>query len=378
MNFDLAVDELQLRTRALALAREQIAPSVSERDRDSRWDPGLFLTLAGQGMLGAPWERESGGGGCTMAQACLMLEGVGAGAQDAGLGAAWVTHTFSCGLSIARFAGSAERARYLPALAAGELVGAYCGPRAVGPREPSPPIRAAIRGAGWVLDGTAQCVIHAPIADLFVVAAHTADGHLAFLVPRALRGVEVGDALDGLGMRTVPCAKVRFHGCELPDAALLRDPGADALGVVARIQRAERVATSAHDLGLLDACFDMCRERVRDAHELGRPLRASQAARMRLADLRIQGELARHLVYRAASWFERGDAEADLSAACALLFTTDALALGAEHVVRCNGWTAESDSAGRLCRDAAARQAAAHGASEVLRSVVAGAVVGLG
>ena len=109
MNFDLAVEERQIRSRALALAREEIAPSAIARDRESRWEPGLFRTMAGEDMLGAPWTRELGGRGCTMRQACLMLEGAAEGAQDAGLGAAWVSHTFSCGLSIARFAHDAER-----------------------------------------------------------------------------------------------------------------------------------------------------------------------------------------------------------------------------------------------------------------------------
>jgi L-prolyl-PCP dehydrogenase len=379
MNFELSSEEQAARQRALRFAEERLAPSVVERDEGRRWDPALFRAMGVEGLLGAPWPAALGGRERPMFQSCLMLEGVAEGAADAGLCAAWVAHSFASGLAIALFGSEAQKTAYLPRLASGEWLAAHCALRREAAADGELELRASRRGESWVLDGVKSCVINAPVAQLFVCDALTEHGQASFLVERDTPGVGVGPAVDALGLRTAVVGDVRFQSCALPaDARLGSAHPTDA--ALASITRMGRAATAACWVGLLQASFNRCRRHVAEGSELGRPLREFQSARMCLADMRIQTELARRLAYRAALSLDRAAAQSDLHAASALIFACDALEKVASDAVRLCGRDARSSAghAARTYRDSASLIAEARGASDALRSIVAGALVGLG
>ena len=126
MDFDITLEQEELKAGARTFAEREVAPSVLERDRDARWDGDLFRKMGDAGLLGAPIPEEYGGTGLSCIESCLVKEGFAEGCRDGGLALAWGAHTILCGVPIWKVGTEAQRKAYLPELSSGERVGGYC------------------------------------------------------------------------------------------------------------------------------------------------------------------------------------------------------------------------------------------------------------
>ena len=355
------------REQARALAGRAVAGSVAERDREARWDRALFRRLGEEGLLGAVLPREFGGGGRPAAELVEAMIGFGEGSGDAGLALAWAAHTLGCALPIARLGSAAQRRRHLPGLASGERVGSWAHAERPIAGDPVGVQARAIRTAdGWLLAGRKIAVVHAAHADLFVVSAVTEPsqgrrGISTFLVERSAPGLFVAPGRATAGARTAAIGELVLDRCPVPEDSLLGSAGEGLRLTWRLVQRWERACGPAAWLGLSRAALARATDQARGQVRFGAPLAGSQVVRGRLADLKIRVELGeRELV-------------------SARLFLADSVAVIARELAGLAGPPAAEPEPAieRLARDAPF--AGLLGVEvDVLRSILAGAVLGLG
>lgn len=373
MSFDLSETESSARAGARAIAATHAAPSVPIRDAEARWDAALFSAMGREGLLGAPLPEAHGGGGRGALTTALLHEGFGHGSEDMGLAIAWGAHTHRVSVPIAALGTEAQRARLLPALARGDIVGAIA--------HDASGIVARREGDAWVLEGACEGVVNGPIASLFLIAARTPQspsGRTVFLVDRATPHLHVGAPARMIGMRTALFGALTLSGIRLGDDSVLGAPlaGDAALALGRRWQRA---CLSAHWLGAMESAFERAVSCAKTRVDLGRPLARSQAARTTLADMRVRCEIARRLAYRAARAIDAADIDADKHAAMAALHIAAGAPLAARGAASIHGPDGASSDhpAARAQRDAAMIEVAWESVDH-LRSMLGGALLGIG
>lgn len=366
------------RARGRDLAQE-IAGTVVARDREARWDGALLRRLGAAGLLAA------GDAATPAAALCAALTGLGEGCGDGGLALAWGAHTLGCAVPIARLGSEAQRRRHLPGLHRGEQVGAWAHREAaVAGERTGVTTRARRRPGGWTLTGRKTWVVNGPVADVLIVTAVTdpsrgAAGVSSFIVERDAPGLAFGPRVASAGARTAEIAELVLDGCELGEHGLLADEGAGLTRTLRLVQRWERGCMLAPWLGILRAALARTVDFVGGALQFGEPLARSQAVRARLADMRIRLELCERLQARSAAQLDQGDEAGERELAAARLFIGAALAEVARDAASICGPEAQAlgHPLERLARDLPL--AGLLGVSDdLLRSIVAGALLGLG
>lgn len=370
------------RERARAFATEEVTASVAFRDRERNWDPKLFGRMGERGLLGATIPKEEGGAGLSAVDLTELMLGFGEGGRDAGLCLSWAAHTLGCAMSIAWFGDTEQRRRHLPALCRGESVGAlaHAEPQMEGDRL-GISAQAAPRAGGFLLNGQKTWVVNGAVADLFVVTARTdiergKEGVSTFLIERGTPGLRVEAPRDLLGMRTAGVADITLSDCYVPASDLLGPERAGLTQVYTRVLRWERALLGAAWAGVGRALLDHATAHARERQDLGRPLSQSQAIRARLADMRIHQGLCESVLAHAAWSLERSPETSDRSAATARLLIAGGAARTTHDALSIFG-AAGDPLTERLHRDALVFEQL-DGGTDRLRSVLAGALFGLG
>jgi alkylation response protein AidB-like acyl-CoA dehydrogenase len=250
-------------------------------------------------------------------------------------------HNALCAGHIARAGSEAQKARYLPRLASGESLGAWCLTEpGSGSDAGGLATRAERRGERWVLNGTKSFVTQGSIAGLYVVMARTDPeaGHRgisAFVVERGTAGLRVGKHEDKLGMRSSDTAEVVFQDCEVPEAQLLGAPG-EGFRDAMRVLEGGRVGIGALALGLGRAALDASVAYAQERRAFGRSIAEHQAIQWMIADMATELDAAELLVMDAAARAQRG-LPYRLQSSMAKLFASEAAARAAARAVQIHG-----------------------------------------
>jgi alkylation response protein AidB-like acyl-CoA dehydrogenase len=323
MNFGFTEEQELLRKTARDFLAEHAS---SKRVREvmegpETHDAALWKRLAELGWTGLALPEEHGGAGLSMVELCIVLEELGRS-----LAPVPFLPTVIAGAAILELGSDAQRASWLPGIAAGDRVATLALTEERGSDEPDALSLAARRdGDGWRLEGSKLFVPDAGAADLFLVVARTGDegekGLGLFAVP--------GDA-EGLGivpLRSMdllrPLARVDLSGVRVPAANLLGD-APDAWPAIQRVLDRARVMICAEMVGGAEKCLEDSVQYAKERVQFGKPIGVHQAIKHKCADMLFQVESARSITYYAA-WAASEDAEeAPLTAAMAKAYTSDA------------------------------------------------------
>jgi alkylation response protein AidB-like acyl-CoA dehydrogenase len=316
-----------------------VADAVAARSSAAqRW-----RAMAELGWLGIAVPEAHGGLGEGLRELCIVAEALGRGPLPDPFGPVAVT---AAGL-LAEGGDAAQRARWLPALAAGE---ARVAPAALEPAG-APAVRAHREAGGWRLDGIKRPVPGGDAADAWLVVAQAGPAAAGSSVADAAPGGEaaVFVVLPGTpGVQAAPFATVdgagavelRLDAVRVPDDARL--PNADG-ALIARLADRERVVACAESVGAIDALLEATVAYLRTRVQFGRPLAANQALRHRLADLAVAAEEARSITLGAVLALQgaAADAPRTVAGACAKVF--GAARRTAEEAVQLHGGMGVTD-----------------------------------
>ena len=386
MDFAYSDSQRELYETVRQFARSEVFPTVLEREPKHRWNDAIWQKMAGMGLLGAPIPEAYGGTGLSCVETCLVSEAFGHGAEDGGVALAWGAHTILCGVPIWKLGTEAQKRKYLPGMCDGSLIGGFClSEPDSGSDAAAMKTRAVKRGDTWILNGTKMWITNGPIGDVFVVTAVTnpearprAAGISTFLVDKDAPGFRVGQVIEKMGMRTSVTSELVFEDCEVPADNLLGMENYGFIITAKLILGWERSCLLAPGLGSLQAAIDRTGRYLQERHQFGRPIAKFQAMRHMLANMKIDYEISRNLVYRVAWGLDRDGDPPMVDAAIAKVYLSEASQRVYRDAIQMhggNGFTPEYHVE-RGLRDSMLATIGA-GTSEVQRGIIARSVLDL-
>ncbi len=308
--------------------------------------------------------------------AILAMEGFGYGCRDNGLAFALNAQMWTVQLPIVQAGSEALKARFLPPLAAGDMIGCHAITEDdTGSDVFSLATRATACDGGYVLNGKKRYVSLGPVADVALVFASTDPsvgkwGISAFLVETASAGCRVGVNREKMGLRSVPFGELIFEDCLVPVAQRL---GAEGAGVSLSngFLEWERCSILASQLGAMARQLDETIAYARKRHQFGQAIGKFQSVSNRIVDMKLRLETARLLLYKVA-WLKMSGRSAIAEAALLKLHISESFTQSSLDAIRVHGGEGYVSEAGieRDLRDAVGGLIYA-GTSDIQRNIVA-------
>ena len=370
MDFSLTEEQASLRDAFKRLVDEKIVPKAAAIDAAGEFPREAFDQVGDLGFFRMRYPEDVGGVGLDVMTYCLAVEELARGSLSV---AAACTMQSLMGTWFLYRSGSAEIHRdYLAPALSGSKIGTICFTEpGAGSDLSSISTRAERDGDDWVIEGQKTWITSAPVADFFTVWAKTSEKEIApFLVPREAEGLNVGRRIPKMGVKASVTSEVFLEGCRVPAGNLLADP-ANGRKFLEEILGKIRLMTAALAVGAgqgaLDAAIAYSGERV----QFGKPIKAFQAVKMRLADMATELEAARRLMHYAA-WREDQGLTNRKEASMAKLFASETglkVCDGAARVLASYGY-AEEYPVERHLRDVRFTLIGG-GTSEILKLIIA-------
>ncbi len=306
----LLTEEQQLvRDTMRAFAQEQLAPNAARWDRESHFPREELQALGELGAMGMVVPEAWGGAAMDYVSLAVALEEIAAG-DGATSTIVSVQNSVVCG-PLNAFGTDSQKEHYLKPLARGEWLGCFCltEPQA-GSDAAALVTRADRRGDRYVLNGVKQFITSGKNADVAIVFAVTDKGAgkkgiSGFIVDASTPGFVVASVEQKLGQHASDTAQIVFENCEVPAANLLGAEGAGYRIALANLE-AGRIGIAAQALGMARAAFDAALAYARERQSFGKAIADHQAVGFRLADMALEIEAARQLIWHAASLRDAG------------------------------------------------------------------------
>ena len=342
VSFELTGDQQALRELAHDFAVNELRPIAREWDEREDCPPELLRQAAALGLTAHAIPAEYGGGGVSAVTSSLIAEELSWGC--AGL-AAPIGATMFPVRPLLRSGTEEQKRRWLPRLASEEGCLAAIAFTEPGAGSDVAGIAATARRDGdeWVLDGEKCYVTNGGIAELTIVFAKLEGAVTAFLVERGDPGVHAGRKEPKLGLRSSYTGSILLEGARLPSDRLLGAEG-DGFAIAMDFFLHSRPQVAASAVGIARAAFEHATAYAGERIAFGKPLLAKQGVSFKLADMAMQVEAARLLVWRAAAALDAGDRDAAgllgsyakaFAADTAMAVTTDAVqVLGGAGIMR--------------------------------------------
>jgi alkylation response protein AidB-like acyl-CoA dehydrogenase len=294
---------------------------AEELDREHRFPYELVAELAELGLMGLPIPEEYGGaGGDTLSYAIAIEELT---RIDSSLAITVAAHTSLGTMPIFLFGSEDQKREWLPDLASGRKLAAF------GLTEPgagsdagATQTRAELRDGQWVVNGSKIFITNAgtDITACVTITARTGDDEISnIVVPNGTPGYVISAPMDKLGWRASDTRELSFQDCAVPEGNLLGERGRGFKQFL-EILDGGRISVAAMGVGLAQGAYDLALAYAKDRKQFGRPITEFQAIQFQLADMAVEIEAGRNLVYKAA-WLKDQGREFAEAAAMAKLYT---------------------------------------------------------
>jgi glutaryl-CoA dehydrogenase len=278
----LGEEHLAVREAVARFTDARVLPIIGEAFEQGRFPRELVGEMAGLGLLGATLPVEYGGGGLDAISYGLICQELERG--DSALRSFVSVQSSLCMYPIFAYGSEEQRRRWLPGMAAGELIGCFGLTEAEGGSDPAAMrTRARREGGDWVLDGAKLWITNGSIADVAVVWAQTEEGVRGFVVERGTPGFSTQDIGQKMSLRASVTSALFFDGVRVPEAQCL--PGAVGLkGPLGCLTQA-RYGIAWGAIGAAVACLREALDHAGQRLLFDRPLAANQAVQVRLAEM---------------------------------------------------------------------------------------------
>jgi alkylation response protein AidB-like acyl-CoA dehydrogenase len=305
----LSDDEKLFRDSVRQFAQQTIQPLVREMDEQQHFAPGLVDQLFSLGLMGIEVPEQFGGPGGTFFEAVLAVEEISA--IDPSVGVLVDVQNTLCINALIRWGSAAQKQQFLPRLAV-DTVGAYALSEASSGSDAfALQTRAQKSDDGYILNGRKLWITNALEAGLFIIFA-TVDpsagyrGITAFLVEKDFPGFSVGKKEDKLGIRASSTCELILEDCHVPAANVLGEVGKGYKIAIETLNEG-RIGIGAQMLGLAQGAWNHSAKYAKERKQFGQPIASFQGVQFQLAQMAIEIESVRLMVYNAARLKDAGD-----------------------------------------------------------------------
>ncbi len=325
----LTPEQEMIRDAVRDYARERIAPFAAQWDKDATFPADALRGLAALGCYGVTVPEEWGGAGLDTLSLSLILEEIAA-ADGATSTIVSVNNCPVCSM-LQTYGSDAQKGAWLAPLARGDLLGAFCLTEPQVGSDASALRTTARRvpdgdGDHYVLDGVKQFITSGKHADVALVMAVTdrdagKKGISAFIVPTSTPGYVVARLEEKAGQHASDTAQILFDGCRVPVANRIGDEGQGYKIALSGLEGG-RIGIASQAVGMARAALEAALAYAKERQSFGKPLFEHQAVQFRLADMATEVEVARQMIWHAATLRDAGR-PCLKEAAMAKLFATE-------------------------------------------------------
>ena len=309
MHFTYSESDQLLRRAIRDFSVRELEPGARERDAAESFDAALYRKVGDLGLTGLGIAPERDGGGGSLLQTAIATEELAR--FDPSMSLTLLASLSLATIGIERFGTDAQKDRYVPPLARGEAVGAFCltEPNA-GSDAASGSTHAAPKNGGYLLNGAKTYITNGDVADTLLVFATAepgsrAKGMVSLIVEAGAPRLEARKQHGKLGMRASTTSDIYFDDVFVPDENLVA-PAGEGFKVAMQILDASRPIIGAQAVGIAQGAFDLAMKHVNQRKQFGQTIAGFQGVQWMLADMATQLEAARLLTYQAASLHDDG------------------------------------------------------------------------
>jgi alkylation response protein AidB-like acyl-CoA dehydrogenase len=373
INFNYTEEHLAVREAARDFAQMQLKPGVIDRDRDMKYPTEEVNSMSELGFMGMMVGEKYGGGGMDTLSYVIAIEEISKIDNSCSVIMS-VNNSLVC-WGIETYGSDAQKEKYLPRLAAGEDIGAFClsEPEA-GSDATSQRTTAEDKGDYYLLNGTKNWITNGGSSNIHLVIAQTdrEKGHKginAFIVEADWEGVVIGAKEDKLGIRSSDTHTIMYNDVKVPKENRI---GEDGFGFkfAMKTLTGGRIGIAAQALGIAAGAYELAVAYAKEREAFGKPIAQHQAIAFKLADMSTQIEAARLLVHKAARLKDLGE-DYSTASSMAKLFASEVAMKHTVEAVQVHGGYGfvKEYHVERLMRDAKITQIY-EGTSEIQRMVI--------
>ena len=378
MDFELTQDQREIQALTRDFARAEIDPHAAQWDRDHHFPRELFGRLAELGLMGVCVPEEYGGAGADFLSYVIVLEELSR--ADAGVGVTVAVHTSAATLPILSFGTDEQKSRFVPPLARGEHLGAFALTEAeAGSDAGALQSRAEPSGDGWTITGAKQWITNGRHAGTFLLFARTdqrtagARGVSAFILDA--EHVRITRDEEKLGLNSSLTNDIVVEGATVGRDRLLHDENRGFRVAMSTLDGG-RIGIAAQAVGIAQAGYEVARKYAAERHAFGHRIADFQAIQHKLANMSMEIDAARLLVYRAAWLKQQGKKHTEEGAKAKLFASEMARRQTAEAIQILGGYGYTKEfPVERYYRDAKITEIY-EGTSEIQRLVIARSILG--
>jgi short/branched chain acyl-CoA dehydrogenase len=372
LDYDLTEEQELVRSTVREFAEQRVAPVAAELDRESRFPSELVAELAELGLMGMTIPEEYGGAGADTVSYAIAVEELTR--VDSSVAITVAAHHSLGTLPIWYFGSDEQKREWLPDLASGKRLAAF------GLTEPdagsdagATRTRAELRDGRWTVNGSKIFITNAgtDITACVTITARTGEDEVSnLIVPNGTPGYGISAPMHKLGWRASDTRELSFEDCAVPEANLL-GPRGEGFRQFLQILDGGRISVAAMGVGLAQGAYDLAYTYARERRQFGKPIAKFQAVQFQLADMAVEIEAGRQLVYRAA-WLKDQGRDFALAAAQAKLYTGELSHRVASAALQIHGGYGfmEESAISRFYRDQKILEIG-EGTNEVQRMVIA-------
>jgi acyl-CoA dehydrogenase len=323
MNLRFTEEQQMMRKMVCDFAQAEIAPFV-EKMEQGEFPREILRKMGELGLMGIPIPEKYGGSEMDFTSYIIAIHELSR--VSATVGVILSVHTSVGTNPILYFGTEEQKQKYIPKLASGEYLGAFCLTEpSAGSDAGSLKSRAVKDGDHYVINGSKVFITNAGEADVYIVFASTnhelgSKGISAFIVEKDTPGLVFGKDEHKMGLHGSRTLQLTFEDMRIPAENLLGSEGEGFKIAMANLD-AGRIGIASQALGIAEAAFEAAADYAKERVQFGKPIAAQQGVGFKLADMATSVEAAKLLIYRAANMRQRG-IKCGLEASMAKLFAS--------------------------------------------------------
>lgn len=339
MNFELGETHRAIRSAAREFAQKEVAPNARRWDEEERFPTEIIPKLGEMGFLGIRIPEAYGGSGIDTLAYAIIVEEIAR--VDGSLALTVASHNGLGSSHIMTFGSEAQKKKYLPRLATGEILGAWALTEpGSGSDAAAMTTRAVKKGDKWILNGTKMFITQGSVGGVCLVLALTdpekkQKGITAFAVEMGTPGFTASKHIEKLGCRSSDTCELTFDNVELSDDAIVGEIGHGFIDTLKILDRG-RVSIGAMALGLGEGSLEAALAYAKEREQFGKPIAKFQAIQWMLADSRTELDAARMLLWRAALKADSGEPYAK-EASMGKLYASEAASRACNRAIQVHG-----------------------------------------